>query len=81
MTAVHSAEQSTEPAQAARLEEALEPGPSIMTSSSGRRKAEEIAMPSTTTSEFEVMDEFDQVDESDEEALLAIARRLKRARR
>ena len=78
MTAVHKAIGIIEPARPVAVEEALEPEDG---STASQKLTSEEQCEEEQPSEDLVMETLDTADDSDEDALLAIARRLKRSRR
>ena len=76
MTSVHEFVNSMEPVPAATLNSPLET-PGVLEEESPEKDGEGDAAMATS----EVIGKLDDIDDSDSEALLAIARRLKRARR
>ena len=83
MTAVHEVVNTLDPPSASTLDGPLEPAaeagagePGGVQSMPGRAAEDDAVM-----SESEAIDKLDEIDESNDDALLEIARRLKRARR
>ena len=81
MTAVHRVVETLRPLQPPSLDTALEPEASVAVAADRSRKAEQALGEASADPEETVMDSLDDIDDADEEGLIAIARRLKRVRR